>query len=142
MKGVNAVVTENYMYDAKDASLMFYNPKFKYFVEEVSKNGSNVTAWGNAQGKAVEPDEYAQQGWCDNSANDNNQCFEKDNHVVKEIIDVRDSCKEMFPIPGGSAITYSNVNFATTDEIRLTPGGSSSSSTPGSSSGSHIASIF
>lgn len=137
MKGVNAVVTGNYMYDAKDASLPFYNPKFKYFVEEVSKNGNNVTAWGNAQGKAVEPDAYAQTGWCDNSANDNNQCFEKDNHVVKEIIDVRNDCPEAFPIPGGSAITYSDVDFAAADEARLpNAGGSSSSSTPGSSSSS------
>ena len=134
MKGVNAVVTGNYMYDSKNTSLSFYNPKFKYFVEEVTSTKQNLINWGNYLGRAVQPDKYAQQGWCDNSASDNNKCFEEDNHVVKEIIDVRNDCPEAFPIPGGSEIKYSNVDFATVDEIRLIPGGSSSSSTPGSSS--------
>lgn len=134
MKGINAVVKGNYMYDSKDATLPFYNVKFKYFVEEVANKDANAVAWENATGIKVRPDAYTSSGWCDNSADDNNQCFEKDNNVVKEIRDVRNDCAEILSIPEGSAISYSGVNFATADEIRLTPGGSSSSSTPGSSS--------
>ncbi|MCQ2060108.1 MAG: hypothetical protein MJY47_00790 [Fibrobacter sp.] len=134
MKGRNAVVDSNYMYDSKDASLLFYNPKFKYFVEEVANKDANAVAWEEATGIKVRPDGYTSTGWCDNSASDNNKCFAASNNVVKEIRDVRNDCDEILSIPGGSAITYSDVDFAAADEIRLTPGGSSSSSTPGSSS--------
>ena len=133
MKGRNAVVDSNYMYDSKDAYLPYYNVKFKYFVEEVANKDANAVAWENATGIKVRPDGYTSTGWCDNSASDNNKCFAASNNVVKEIRDVRNDCDEILSFPDGSKITYSDVNFAVTDEARL-PGAITSSSSAKSSS--------
>ena len=137
MKGVKWVVSGNYMYDAKNTSLPYYNPKFKYFVEEVTSRSShsNIGKYETAVGYTVCADSYAQNGWCDNSAKDQNQCFEAENSIVNEIKDVRNDCEELFKIPS-APITYSNTDFDALDVNKLggeTPSSSSSSNSGNSS---------
>ncbi len=113
MKGASWTVTGNYFYNSKKQGLPYYNPHFNYFVEEVvmpsngNKAGSNIEKYEKAVGYVVSVDKYAQNGWCDNSSTDKNDCIESKNHVVEEIRDVRNDCAELFKIPE-SGIAYSS----------------------------------
>ena len=78
----------------------------------------------------VSVDKYAQNGWCDNSAIDSNDCVESKNTVVEEIREVRNDCEELFRIPT-SEIVYSS-SFTPPSSASVNP--SSSSVSPSSSS--------
>ena len=118
MKGSYWKVKDNYMYNSKKIGLPYYNPHFHYFVEEVVMRGDNVKKYENAMGYYVTADNYAQNGWCDNSSGDKNECLEADNKIVESIREVRNDCKELFVIPG-KPITYSNVDFDALDSNRV-----------------------
>ena len=118
MKGSYWKVKDNYMYNSKKIGLPYYNPHFRYFVEEVVMRGDNVKKYENAMGYYVTADNYAQNGWCDNSSGDKNECLEADNKIVESIREVRNDCKELFVIPG-NPITYSNVDFDALDSNRV-----------------------
>ena len=118
MKGSYWKVKDNYMYNSKKIGLPYYNPHFRYFVEEVVMRGDNVKKYENAMGYYVTADNYAQNGWCDNSSGDKNECLEADNKIVESIREVRNDCKELFVIPG-KPITYSNVDFDALDSNRV-----------------------
>ena len=118
MKGSYWKVKDNYMYNSKKIGLSYYNPHFRYFVEEVVMRGDNVKKYENAMGYYVTADNYAQNGWCDNSSGDKNECLEADNKIVESIREVRNDCKELFVIPG-KPITYSNVDFDALDSNRV-----------------------
>ncbi len=118
MKGSYWKVKDNYMYNSKKIGLPYYNPHFRYFVEEVVMRGDNVKKYENAMGYYVTADNYAQNGWCDNSSGDKNECLEADNKIVESIREVRNDCKELFVIPG-NPITYSNVDFDVLDSNRV-----------------------
>ena len=118
MKGSYWKVKDNYMYNSKKIGLPYYNPHFRYFVEEVVMRGDNVKKYENAMGYYVTADNYAQNGWCDNSSGDKNECLEADNKIVESIREVRNDCKELFVIPG-TPITYSNVDFDALDSNRV-----------------------
>ena len=130
MKGASWSVTGNYFYNSKKSGLPYYNSHFRYFVEEVvmpsdgNKANSNIGKYETAVGYPVTADRYAQNGWCDNSGTDKNDCVESKNHVVEEIVDVRNDCAELFKIPS-SSIGYSSS---------FTPPSSSSVNPPSSSS--------
>ena len=130
MKGASWSVTDNYFYNSKKSGLPYYNSHFRYFVEEVvmpsdgNKANSNIGKYETAVGYPVTADRYAQNGWCDNSGTDKNDCVESKNHVVEEIVDVRNDCAELFKIPS-SSIGYSSS---------FTPPSSSSVNPPSSSS--------
>ena len=140
MKGASWSVTDNYFYNSKKSGLPYYNSHFRYFVEEVvmpsdgNKANSNIGKYETAVGYPVTADRYAQNGWCDNSGTDKNDCVESKNHVVEEIVDVRnnhDKCPELFKIPE-SSIAYSS-SFTPPSSSSVNP---SSSSSAISSSGS------
>ncbi len=138
MKGTSWDVKGNYFYNSKKSNLKYYNPRFKYYVEEVEMRGDNVKKYETAIGYLVTADKYAQKGWCDSSANDNNKCWESDNEVVETIREVRNDCKELFVIPEKN-ITYSNVDFDALEPERtivLPNSSSSAAGNPSSSSGS------
>ena len=138
MKGTSWDVKGNYFYNSKKSNLKYYNPRFKYYVEEVEMRGDNVKKYENDIGYLVTADKYAQKGWCDSSANDNNKCWESDNEVVETIREVRNDCKELFVIPEKN-ITYSNVDFDALEPERtivLPNSSSSAAGNPSSSSGS------
>jgi hypothetical protein len=118
MKGSYWKVKDNYMYNSKKIGLPYYNPHFRYFVEEVVMRVDNVKKYENAMGYYVTADNYAQNGWCDNSSGDKNECLEADNKIVESIREVRNDCKELFVIPG-NPITYSNVDFDALDSNRV-----------------------
>lgn len=130
MKGAFWTVTGNYFYNSKKQGLPYYNPHFNYFVEEVvmpsngNKAGSNIEKYEKAVGYVVSVDKYAQNGWCDNSAIDSNDCVESKNHVVEEIRDVRNDCEELFKIPE-SGIGYSS-SFTPPSSASVNPSSSSS----------------
>ncbi len=136
MKGASWTVTGNYFYNSKKQGLPYYNPHFNYFVEEVvmpsngNKAGSNIEKYEKAVGYVVSVDKYAQNGWCDNSAIDSNDCVESKNTVVEEIREVRNDCEELFRIPT-SEIVYSS-SFMPPSSASVNP--SSSSVSPSSSS--------
>ena len=136
MKGASWTVTGNYFYNSKKQGLPYYNPHFNYFVEEVvmpsngNKAGSNIEKYEKAVGYVVSVDKYAQNGWCDNSAIDSNDCVESKNTVVEEIREVRNDCEELFRIPT-SEIVYSS-SFTPPSSASVNP--SSSSVSPSSSS--------
>ena len=88
MKGSYWKVKDNYMYNSKKIGLPYYNPHFRYFVEEVVMRGDNVKKYENAMGYYVTADNYAQNGWCDNSSGDKNECLEADNKIVESIEDM------------------------------------------------------
>ena len=130
MKGAFWTVTGNYFYNSKKQGLPYYNPHFNYFVEEVvmpsngNKAGSNIEKYEKAVGYVVSVDKYAQNGWCDNSSTDKNDCVESKNHVVEEIRDVRNDCEELFKIPE-SGIGYSS-SFTPPSSASVNPSSSSS----------------
>lgn len=141
MKGASWTVTDNYFYNSKKSGLPYYNSHFRYFVEEVVmpsngvKPGTNIGNYEAAVGYPVTADKYAQTGWCDNSGTDKNDCVESKNHVVEEIVDVRNDCEELFKIPE-SGIGYSS-SFTPPSSASVNPSSSSvsiSSSSAGSSS--------
>ena len=118
MKGTNWIVADNFMYNTRKVGLPFYNPHFRYFVEEVVMRGDNVKKYEDAKGYLVTADAYAQAGWCDNSTGDKNVCLESDNTVVDKIQEVRNDCEELFKIPG-KPITYSGVDLEALDSNRV-----------------------
>lgn len=136
MKGASWTVTGNYFYNSKKLGLPYYNPHFNYFVEEVvmpsngNKAGSNIEKYEKAVGYVVSVDKYAQNGWCDNSAIDSNDCVESKNTVVEEIREVRNDCEELFKIPESSIVYL--PGFAPPSSASVNP--SSSSVSPSSSS--------
>ena len=136
MKGASWTVTGNYFYNSKKQGLPYYNPHFNYFVEEVvmpsngNKAGSNIEKYEKAVGYVVSVDKYAQNGWCDNSAIDSNDCVENKNTVVEEIREVRNDCEELFKIPESSIVYL--PGFAPPSSASVNP--SSSSVSPSSSS--------
>ena len=129
MKGASWSVTGNYFYNSKKSGLPYYNSHFRYFVEEVvmpsngNKTGSNIEKYEKAVGYVVSVDKYAQNGWCDNSGTDKNDCVESKNHVVEEILDVRNDCAELFKIPE-SGIGYSS-SFTPPSSASVNPSSSS-----------------
>ena len=138
MKGAFWKVTGNNFYNSKKSGLPYYNSHFRYFVEEVvmpsnktDRPGSNIGKYETAVGYVVSVDNYAQNGWCDNSAIDSNDCVQSKNTVVEEIVDVRNDCAELFKIPE-SSIAYSS-SFTPPSSASVNP---SSSSSAISSSGS------
>ena len=130
MKGASWSVTDNYFYNSKKSGLPYYNSHFRYFVEEVvmpsdgNKANSNIGKYETAVGYPVTADRYAQNGWCDNSGTDKNDCVESKNHVVEEIVDVRNDCAELFKIPE-SGIGYSS-SFTPPSSASVNPSSSSS----------------
>ncbi len=129
MKGAYWTVTGNYFYNSKKQGLPYYNPHFNYFVEEVvmpsngNKTGSNIEKYEKAVGYVVSVDKYAQNGWCDASGTDKNDCVESKNQVVEEIRDVRNDCEELFKIPE-SGIAYSS-SFTPPSSASVNPSSSS-----------------
>ena len=129
MKGASWSVTGNYFYNSKKSGLPYYNSHFRYFVEEVvmpsngNKTGSNIEKYEKAVGYVVSVDKYAQNGWCDNSGTDKNDCVESKNHVVEEILDVRNDCAELFKI-AESGIGYSS-SFTPPSSASVNPSSSS-----------------
>lgn len=129
MKGASWSVTGNYFYNSKKSGLPYYNSHFRYFVEEVvmpsdgNKANSNIGKYETAVGYPVTADRYAQNGWCDNSGTDKNDCVESKNHVVEEIVDVRNDCAELFKIPE-SGIGYSS-SFTPPSSASVNPSSSS-----------------
>lgn len=131
MKGASWSVTGNYFYNSKKSGLPYYNSHFRYFVEEVvmpsnkaDRPGSNIGKYEKAVGYVVSVDNYAQNGWCDNSSTDKNDCVEGENTVVEEIRDVRNECAELFKIPE-SSIAYSS-SFTPPSSASVNPSSSSS----------------
>ena len=133
MKGASWSVTGNYFYNSLNDKLPYYNSHFRYFVEEVvmpsnkaDRPGSNIGKYETAVGYVVSVDNYAQNGWCDNSSTDKNDCVESENTVVEEIVDVRnnhDKCPELFKIPE-SSIAYSS-SFTPPSSASVNPSSSS-----------------
>ena len=129
MKGASWTVTGNYFYNSKKQGLPYYNSHFRYFVEEVvmpadgNKAGSNVGKYETSVGYPVTADKYAQNGWCDASGTDKNDCVESKNYVVEEIRDVRNDCEELFKIPS-SDIGYSS-SFTPPSSASVNPSSSS-----------------
>lgn len=129
MKGASWTVTGNYFYNSLKQGLPYYNSHFRYYVEEVvmpadgNKSGSNVGKYESFVNYPVTADKYAQNGWCDNSSTDKNDCVESKNHVVEEIRDVRNDCAELFKIPE-SGIGYSS-SFTPPSSASVNPSSSS-----------------
>lgn len=129
MKGASWTVTGNYFYNSLKQGLPYYNSHFRYYVEEVvmpadgNKSGSNVGKYESFVNYPVTADKYAQNGWCDNSGTDKNDCVESKNHVVEEIRDVRNDCAELFKIPE-SGIGYSS-SFTPPSSASVNPSSSS-----------------
>ena len=122
MKGASWSVTGNYFYNSKKSGLPYCNSHFRYFVEEVvmpsnkaDRPGSNIGKYETAVGYVVSVDNYAQNGWCDNSGTDKNDCVESKNH---------DKCPELFKIPE-SSIAYSS-SFTPPSSASVNPSSSSS----------------
>ena len=88
-----------------------------------NKSGSNVGKYESFVNYPVTADKYAQNGWCDNSGTDKNDCVESKNHVVEEIRDVRNDCAELFKIPE-SGIGYSS-SFTPPSSASVNPSSSS-----------------
>jgi len=130
MKGASWTVTGNYFYNSLKQGLPYYNSHFRYYVEEVVmpangvKNGSNIGNYETSVGYPVTADKYAQNGWCDASGTDKNDCVESKNHVVEKIRDVRNDCAELFKIPE-SGIAYSS-SFTPPSSASVNPSSSSS----------------